>query len=464
MKLPFLNRSQERERLLSLARRQEGSFGLVYGRRRCGKSRLLLESFPEIETVYHLADEREPALQRLALAESLSRLLPGFDRVVYPDWDSLLARWWQQAPVGCVLTIDEFPALVSRDPSLPSVIQRYVDFNAQGHHLIVCGSAQRLMQGLVLDRTAPLYGRATEILKVRPLLAGWIVEGLGCHGIDAIEAYAVWGGVPRYWELAKDYPDLTAAVKSLILAPLGVLHDEPTTLLLDDLRDSSQASSILQLVGLGCHRLSEIAARMSKPSGELGRPLQRLLELELLTKETPFGCSEKDSKRTLYRVADPFLSFWFRYVAPHRSWLAQDLVEPVWSKIQGDFTNHVANIWEVLCRQSVPHLKLWGQSWSPAKRWWGPGARRLPLEVDLVANTLEDTHVLVGSVKWQRQADFARWVQELQHQAQELTIVEGRTVHLAIFCQVNPKRTEKLLCQRAGVEVVTPDQVLSALR
>jgi uncharacterized protein len=70
------------------------------------------------------------------------------------------------------------------------------------------------------------------------------------------------GGTPRYWELAGDHPDLASAIRSLVLSPLGVVFEEPSRLLLDDLRDITQAASILSLIGQGCHRISEIAGRL----------------------------------------------------------------------------------------------------------------------------------------------------------------------------------------------------------
>ena len=122
MELPFLNRRQEIERLIQFAGRTTGSLAVVYGRRRCGKSRLLVEGIPQVQLVYHLADEREPVLQRAALASSIARINPGFDQVHYPDWNSLFQRWWQEAPASAVLAIDEFPALVMRDPALPFLL------------------------------------------------------------------------------------------------------------------------------------------------------------------------------------------------------------------------------------------------------------------------------------------------------------------------------------------------------
>src|SRR3954449_9842939 len=116
--------------------------------------------------------DRDEETARLAL-------LPGFDRVTYPDWDSLFSRFWNEAPSGTALVLDELPALVAETRELPSVLQKHVDrYPERGLHLLLAGSSQRMMQGLVLDRTAPLFGRAREILKIAPLRAGWIQRAL----------------------------------------------------------------------------------------------------------------------------------------------------------------------------------------------------------------------------------------------------------------------------------------------
>ena len=127
---------------------------------------------------------------------------------------------------------------------------------------------------------------------------------------------AVWGGVPRYWELAADHPSHAEAVRALLVDPLGILHREPERLLLDEMTDTTRAASILVLIGQGCHRISEIAGRLGHPATSLARPLGRLVELGFAAREVPFGASERDSKRSLYRIADPFLRTWFRFVEP----------------------------------------------------------------------------------------------------------------------------------------------------
>jgi len=133
-----------------------------------------------------------------------------------------------------------------------------------------------MMQGLILDSSAPLYGRAAEIIKVRPLEPGWIKEALSLNSIEAVEAYSVWGGVPRYWELAKIYRNQEEACKEIVLDRDGVLHNEPMRLLLDDMRGASQPHSLLSLIANGSNRLSEIAGRLGKPATSLTRPLANL--------------------------------------------------------------------------------------------------------------------------------------------------------------------------------------------
>src|SRR3954470_8337495 len=113
MRLPFLDRDEETARLTGLLESREGSLAVLYGRRRCGKSRLLREVLPQERSIYYVGDEREASLQRASLASEIPRLLPEFDRLAYPDWYSLCARFWNDAVPGTALVLDEFPALAA---------------------------------------------------------------------------------------------------------------------------------------------------------------------------------------------------------------------------------------------------------------------------------------------------------------------------------------------------------------
>ncbi len=437
MRLPFLDRNNERTRLKRALSGGQGSFCCLYGRRRCGKSRLLRQVLPKQNSVYYVGDRREANLQRNALAEAIGSALPGFNDVSYPDWGALLTRWWNDAPNGATLAIDEFPYLVEASSELPSILQKHIDaFADKPTHLILCGSSQRMMQGLVLDESEPLYGRAREILKIEPLGAAWLSRAFGTKAWDElVSAYSVWGGIPRYWELALDFDSLWEAVESLVLDPLGVLHQEPVRLLADDMRDTVQASSILATVGQGCHRLSEVAGRLSKPATSLTRPVQRLLQLGLLQRDIPFGHDRRSSKSTLYSISDPFLSFWFRFVDPNRSRLGAGELSAVRRDIQKSLPQHEAAIWEGLVRQAVPRISVADTEWRTAARWWGPGSDRKPMEIDVLAESDDGRSLLVGEVKRSAtHAELRRLKTELDRKIARLPLAsEYTTIHPFVF-------------------------------
>ena len=304
----------------------------------------------------------------------------------------------------------------------------------------------------------PFLNRTVELQRLRrlyqqPLPAGWLQEAFpGLTAIQRVEAYALWGGIPRYWELAADFDNWQEALQDLVLSPLGVLHDEPHSLLQDDLGDTLQSSSLLQLIGQGCQRLSELTARLGKAFTSLNRPLQRLVELELIDRQKPFASLEKDSKRSYYRIADPFLRFWYQFVAPQRSRLQSRQIAPVLATIQANFGHYVAGVWEGLVRTAIPQLELFQTNWSAAQPWWGPGLDRKTFEIDVVAESLDGSSLLLGSGKWQKHGSRAAAWAELEKQASLFLDSRGRKLRLCLFAQ------------KPGNQDLGPEQVLGVLR
>ena len=105
------------------------------------------------------------------------------------------------------------------------VLQNWLDSPTRRVGLVVSGSSVRMMHSAVLDSGAPLYGRATEAFAVRPLRAGYLADVFPhLTPRELVCAYAVWGGMPRYWELAEPFSaDIEAAVDTLVLDPTGAV-------------------------------------------------------------------------------------------------------------------------------------------------------------------------------------------------------------------------------------------------
>jgi AAA+ ATPase superfamily predicted ATPase len=182
-----------------------------------------------------------------------------------------------------------------------------------------------------------------------------------------------------------------------------------------------------------------------------------LIELELVRREIPFGAHSRDSKRTYYEIADPFLRFWYRYVEPNRSRLQTRRLAAVAGEIKASFAQYVSQTWEDLARNSVSHLQLHGHDWNPASRWWGPGLDRNSLEIDVVAESLDGKHILLGEAKWSKKTAGQALLESLRRKVQNFPGLGGRKPLLALWLREGPARFE-------GVPIVRPEQVLRALR
>jgi AAA+ ATPase superfamily predicted ATPase len=400
LSMDFVNRVDELGQLDRVVTR--GGLAVVYGRRRLGKTRLLVEWSQRHAGVYTVAEQSSPEIQRRYLADAIAQRLPGFADVDYRDWRSFFARLAADAKAAGwrgPIVFDELPYLVEKSPELPSVLQRWIDHEARSAKLAVAiaGSSQRMMQGLVLAREAPLFGRATALFEVRPLDAAHLTAAIGTRTPrDIVDAYTAWGGVPRYWELAADFADTQAAVEGLVLDPAGVLHLD--RLLLEEQPSAAELRPLLDAIGAGAHRFSEIAARIGRPVTALSRPLERLVELGIVTREIPFGEPARTSKKSLYKLADPFMRLWFRVVAPHRAELVAGTRASRAAVLARHWEHLAGQAWEELCRSHVPRLAHPdlgpAGSWKPAARWWNGDA-----EWDVVAEDVKGKRLLVGECR-----------------------------------------------------------------
>lgn len=463
----FVDRQSDLARLDDLVRRRAAGLVALWGRRRVGKTRLLMEWCGRHDGVYTVADQSAEAVQRRYFAEAVSIKLPGFGETEYADWPSLLRRLSRDSrAIGWrgPLILDEFPYLVASSSTLPSSLQNWMDQESREGGLLVAiaGSSQRMMQGLLLDASAPLYGRAIEAFALKPIAAGWIGDALGLNdAVAQVRAHSVWGGIPRYWELAEPFgKDLSLSVDRLILDPAGPLHREPDRLLMEEWPSAAALRPLLDVIGGGAHRLSEIAGRLGHPATSLSRPLGRLIDLGLVYKEIAFGESEKTGRRALYRIADPFFRCWFRVVAPHRALLATASGKArrcLWKNFSQSL---LSAAWEDLCRTAIPAL-CGDESavWLPGRRWWHGHAP----EWDVVSATVAGDAFLAGEVKWPESANAGEKLESIVSNLLSRPLPPGCPPETtrALFVPTRPagrSRTGK------GVRIYDAHDVMKALK
>ena len=440
--MKFVDRIDEAARLKDALARGKSSLVVMYGRRRLGKSTLIKRVLSEND-VYFIADRSEGQHQRVLLAKVIAQVFPDFDKLTYPDWESMFRAVNYRTDKRFTLCLDEFPYLVEQSSELPSVLQKLVDEKQLKYNLVLCGSSQNMMYGLFLDSTAPLYGRADEIMKLAPIRLPYIQEALSLNAMNAIEEYAVWGGVPRYWELRENRSSLDDALWRNILSVNGTLYEEPIKLFQDDVKDIFKTSTIMSYIGTGANRLSEIAARCNEPATNLSRPLKKLIDLGFLEKDVPFGIDEKNAKKSLYKIADPFMAFYYQFVVPNRSFIELGRRLPLEQALTAHFSEYVSIHWEKLCRDAVTGNMVNGIVYGKAKRWWGSilneDKKPEQVEFDVMAESLDKKYLLVGECKWTTGENGKQLTAELLRKANLLPFAKSYTIVPMLFLKNAPK-------------------------
>jgi hypothetical protein len=249
-----------------------------------------------------------------------------------------------------------------------------------------------MMHDLFLHRAAPLYGRATKLLQIRPMefVAFCEARGLRFADLESFEKFACVGGIPKYWEFVESGEDAVALAESLYFDLAPYMEQEPQRILRDEGVTGLNALAVLEAVGRGAERPSEIASRLGTAQTNLSRLLQQLLDASILTRELPFGESVRSTKKILYRIADPTIRFWFRVYSPHQT-LWRTYAEEQKRKLIHD---HAATVFEDFCRSQF----------AGAQRYWERG-----VELDLVAPDPEDRKgLIVAEVKWRHLSSAER--------------------------------------------------------
>jgi AAA+ ATPase superfamily predicted ATPase len=436
--MQIISQYSEQKRLKNALTNANTAFIIIYGRRNYGKSTFVKQAL-EKDDLYFVADQTEARHQIAQFARVIAGKVSGFDDTVYPNWTSLFENLNLRLQKRLTICIDDFPYLVKSDPELPAIISGVLDkkWNKR-FSLVVCGSSQQLMNGLVSNTSSPLYNRANEVFKMQAMEPSSLRQAMHYSAVEAVEEYSVWGGSPYYWQLRQKEKSLEDALKTYILSSQGVLYDEPTRLFLDDMRDFAQSFSILSLVASGHNRLSEIAGMMGKPTTGMIAPLDKLMTLGYIAREVSFS-EIQNPKKSFYKISDPFIRFYFSFVTPNRSMIELGQTDNIASRIQKQFQGYVSHTWENICRKAVPSMRFNGIAFKQAYKWWM--SSKNPAGFDVLSESVDGKYLLAGFCKWGDKVYGTKTMfREIEERATSLPFLNGRTVIPALFVREADKK------------------------
>lgn len=358
----FIGRKNELH-TLNTEYNRNSSFVVIYGRRRVGKTTLIKEFLKNKTAFYYLATEELESQSMKRLANVIARTTKNtlLQKIEFTDWLDLFQLIADYKPEEKkVLVIDEFPYLVRTNSAFPSILQNAWDEFLKDSNvmLILSGSLIGMMQKHVLSYDSPLYGRRTAQMRLTPLPFTSIYETQNLPFEQAVEQFALTGGVPKYLEFFEDGRPLEEQLKDAVFSKNGFLYEEPNFLLKSEFLTAVNYFSIIKTIADGNHKLGKIASALGQESSSLTPYLSTLSDLGFIEKRTPI--TEKNpekSRKGLYFIADNFLRFWFCYVYPYKGELELDNMQIVLDEIHKDFKEKfVAFAYEDICKDIFAKL------------------------------------------------------------------------------------------------------------
>ena len=360
--MDFIGRTSELATLNAELEHGSG-FVVIYGRRRVGKTTLIKEFIKDKRAFYFLATTESEAQSMKRFAGVLSRTTktPMLSKATFTDWLDLFQVVADDHPdEKKVLVIDEFPYLVKTNPDFPSILQNAWDEVLKDHNvmLILCGSLISMMKKHALAYDSPLYGRRTAQIRLMPLQFTDVYAAQNLSFEQAVEQYAITGGVPKYMEFFQTDEPLVEQIRRVVLSKNGFLYEEPDFLLNEEVQTPINYFSVLKAISDGNHKLSKIGMTMEQDTSAITPYLKTLIGLGFVIKNVPI--TEKNperSRKSLYYVSDNFIRFWFRYVYPFKGELELDNQQIVLDEMGKDFKQKfVAFAYESICRNIFAEL------------------------------------------------------------------------------------------------------------
>lgn len=399
----LLNRQRELTYLNNRYARPGAEFAVLYGRRRVGKTTLVYEWCQEKPHLYFFAARLSSGALLAEFSQQLAVALQQPERS-FADWsEALLALAELARDRRFVVVIDEYPYLADSVPGLSTLLQRAWDTTLQHTQIFLCltGSTYSVMRREILDGEAPLYRRHTWAYELLPLQPSDYPAFLPNYEAEQIiEAFAVLGGMPRNLVAIDPALRLMPNIEREILSPAGSLFNEVRLVLHEELKGQVDVfGRVLEAIAGGAHARKDIAAATHMTLAAVQHYLDDLQTIGVVEHRLPLSRMQDQSRQGSYHIVDPFLRFWHRWVAPHRSLLeinqrqAQTLTE-----IRNELPYIVAPVWEMVAQQSLLTAASQGRlpfTVQEVGSWWTHGA-----QVDVVGVNRSERRVVFGEARW----------------------------------------------------------------
>ncbi|MBR0172845.1 MAG: ATP-binding protein [Lachnospiraceae bacterium] len=455
----FYGRTAELDTLEKRYRSHSFECVIVYGRRRVGKTTLIDRFCTNKPAIFFSAIDGTAQDNLDALSGEIYRYTrpDASEAPVFGDIQSAFGEITELAKKEqLVVVIDEYPYLAKAIPSVSSRLQHMIDhaWSSLPLMLILCGSSMSFMTEQVLGYESPLYGRRTAQIKPEPftyLETRAFTASLSLS--DSALVYGITGGTPHYIRKLYQSGNLYRSILDNLFERSAYLYEEPENLLKQELREPAVYSAILGAVAHGASRLNEIATKTGITTGVCANYLNHLITLDIVKKETPI--TEKEGKKTLYRIQDQFFRFWYRFVRKNSSAIGAGRMNALFdTMVKGFLPDYMGQTFEVMCRDFLLRYDEHPQCMlSDAGRWWGTDTvHRRQVELDIVGTTDKPDVFLLASCKYRNGKTGIEVLEQLK--AAGRAFGKGSQYHYCVFSKSGFTAELKKTAEEEGVRLV----------
>lgn len=434
----FIGRKRELRLLEDAYRAPEHTFIPIYGRRRVGKSELIKHFIRDKKAIYFLGKQAPARLQIREFMRNAASALdqPLLEKTSANDWQDAISVTVSQlnAEESLIIVMDEFQWTVEANPELPSVLQALIDQGWGGRgkiFLIICGSYIGFMEKRVLGEKSPLFGRRSGQILLKPFS---YLEAAEFHPewsvTDKAKVYFVCGGIPYYLRFFSPSQSVETNIRTNFLNEFSALAREPEFLLREELKELKKYFGILTALASGAVSNRQIAQVTGIEEKSLFYYLNTLIELGYIARHYPLSGKKVNKRQVRYKLDDPLLRFWFRFIYPNGSAIYQmDEKNAFLNLIRPQLDSYFGQCFENLCKEALARIYLReGLTCSyEIGEYWDKN-----VQIDVVG-VRQDGVVDIGECKWGKVASTPKLIQELRAKMAAFPNPENYTIHGLLF-------------------------------
>lgn len=398
------NELAELQRIQNLSFSDHSRLTVVTGRRRIGKTSLIMKSVEGLPTVYLFVGRKAEATLCSEFIPVISQSLDTFVPAEIRTFRSLFQYLMELASNKAFnLVIDEFQEFYNINESVYSDMQNIWDAYRRKSkmNLIVSGSIYSLMQKIFQSKKEPLFGRADNIIKLSAFDLSTLKDIMrdyrsGYTNDDLLALYSFTGSVPKYVELFCDNQMLSVdEMISFMVRENSPFTDEGKNLLIEEFgKNYATYFSILSAISGGINTQPGIEAALGDKS--IGGQIKRLIEdYNIIVRQRPILAKE-GSQTVRYEIQDNFLRFWFNYFDRYRSLIEIKNFVGLQSIIKKDYPTYSGIMLERYFKQQFAESFQYRAIGS----WWE--LKGYQNEIDIVGLKLEKNQAVVAEVKRQK--------------------------------------------------------------